>query len=230
MCIFRLSRRFIAAITLILGFFPLGASADPNCSDVADKTSFYDFRTACFKHDVCYSEAGLLGLKRSDCDQRFYQEMRASCVGRSVVCSITARVFYVAVHQGAADSFKNASRKSAAIKKLIQENRDSQMRQLLRARRSGQDAWVTRTSACFRESSDKKKKACLEERNEVQVPDYPYEYHLAGCNILGIGWEKGHRARNIQIMARRTGLSENQIEASRGGDPCEGYYPATRSQ
>lgn len=214
------SLMFITTLLLI----PQLASAGENCSDAYDRTHFFDFREACFKHDVCYSEAGLLGFKRDDCDTRFLREMRASCAGRSFICNSSAQVYYLAVRQSAAASFQAARKKSDAIRALILENQDRPMEKLIRARRSGQDAYMKLTKACLQKGVEIKR--CLKQREKIEVPDYPFAYNLGRCNLLGINWVNGHREKNAAKMARLTGLSENQILNGGKGDICEDRYPA----
>ncbi|MBX3016546.1 MAG: hypothetical protein KF767_01555 [Bdellovibrionaceae bacterium] len=214
---------FCRVVVIALLFSPLAAMAGENCSDAYDKSGFFDFRQACFKHDVCYSEAGLLGFKRDECDTRFLREMRASCAGRSFVCNSTAHVYYLAVRQGAGDSFDAAQKKSDKIRALIKANKDKKMQQLLKTRRSGQDAYMKITKACLQQGVEMKR--CMKEREKIKVPDYPFEYNLGGCNLLGINWVKGHREQNAKKMANLTGLSENQILNGGNGDICEDRYP-----
>lgn len=213
-------------VPFFLGLFllPFTALAEPNCSNAYDRTSFYDFKDSCFKHDVCYSEAKLTGMTKKSCDDRFYSHMKASCRGRSFLCDGAARTYYLAVKALDKSVFDSAAKKGAKIlaelKRLSGREQDEVLA-VFKARASGQSLWTAKNDKCGSMSNDAKHKACKADRDLVRVPDMPMDFGMGNCNILGIRWKSGHRTGNAQIQAAKYGVSLADIKSSRR-DPCEG--------
>jgi hypothetical protein len=74
------------------------------------------FNSACNSHDICYSTRGAV---RADCDNRFYNDMRAICSSRYPrwyqavqrnACYASAWTYYQAVKQFGQSAFDNAQR------------------------------------------------------------------------------------------------------------------------
>lgn len=216
-------------IALFMLMFAGQALADPNCSGVADSSNILDFnfKQACFKHDVCYSEGVLGGLTKQDCDNRFYHDMMSSCRDRRATCKITANIYYGAVSSSYFnDSFKAASNKALKIKKLAADNGDSDLFALLKRRFKAQKEWRKGFKECSQFGLKRKFESCMERVNKIQVEDLPFAYRMGGCNILGINWKNGHRAKNAKRMDRLTGVDFKEIMAGKKGDPCKGLYPS----
>lgn len=205
------------------------AMAALNCSGVADTSNLLDFnfKQACFKHDVCYSEGELGGLTKKECDNRFYKDMMASCRGRRYTCKITAATYYGAVSSSFFNqAFENASKKAKKMKQLATDNADTDFFKLIKRRFAAQTKWRRAAKECSKLSSNTKFENCMKSANQIKVEDIPFSYRMGGCNILGINWKNGHRARNAKKMDRLTGVDAKTILAGKGGDPCEGLYPS----
>ncbi len=69
------------------------------------------FNGACNNHDICY---GTCNKNKEGCDDRFYEEMIASCsaysndVGDKAYCKTMAYVFYLAVSKGGSSFYEVA--------------------------------------------------------------------------------------------------------------------------
>lgn len=222
-----------SSLAKVFGFLLLilstNAFADPNCSGVADSSNWLDFnfKQACFKHDVCYSEGELGGLTKRECDIRFYHDMMSSCRGRRATCKMTAGVYYGAVSSSFfEDAFQAASKKARKIKKLALDNADDDLFKLLKKRFKGQQQWTRGFKRCVQLDKKRDYEKCMKELDLIEVPDMPFAYRMGGCNILGINWKKGHRAKNARKMERLTGADFKDIMNKKGGDPCKNLYPS----
>lgn len=78
------------------------------------------FRKPCVTHDFCYRHgSATYGLKRSDCDTTFYDDMRAACNGGGVLdmfdpkdlalCELSANRTYEAVRTYGDDAFRTTT-------------------------------------------------------------------------------------------------------------------------
>lgn len=213
-------KSILFAVSLLISGF---AHADPNCSGAFDKTFFYDFSNACFKHDVCYSEGPLLGLDKKQCDVRFYFHMKTTCRG-SLPCIAAASAYYMAVAQFPYERFWAASQKSVAIKRKIDANHDQQAMHLFAQRALAQDLWSRKNMQCYWKFGNARI-ACLQERDAIQVPDIPGTYHLGDCNTLGVRWKNGDRLTNAHYISELLGVPYEVVtDPNIDGDPCKGHY------
>lgn len=212
--------------SLALGFILLisqTSNAEPNCSGAYDQTSYYNFKTACFKHDVCYSEGPVLGLSKQACDDRFYSHMKASCKGEWF-CLGAANVYYKAVRQFPQSTYDNATAKGIGILNKINSSNDEAARLLFTKRARGQIRWTAKELECSKLDGNLRD-ICIAERNAILIPDIPGKYHLGDCNTLGIRWSLGHRTGNANYQAKTLGLPiEVVMDRESPGDPCKAYY------
>lgn len=212
----------VFASSLFLAFWAAASWAEPNCSNVPDDTSYYSFKTACFKHDVCYSEHPLTGFTKKQCDEMFFENMKASCRG-ALLCKSAATIYYQAVHNASDSSFKSAGKKGTTSLNLIKAKNDRPTLQLMKERARNQAAWVQKNRACSKIANTSDYKRCLDQLARIKVPDIPFAYHLGKCNMFGIDWITGHRTANATKMAKATGTARDQI-MDKSKDPCAGMY------
>lgn len=87
----------------------------------------WNMHSACNTHDDCYDGKGsYCSWSKSQCDSRFYSNMKSICaskyrynpLGRGV-CYLQAKVYYTAVHKLGKTPFLNARRKSPRCSKRL---------------------------------------------------------------------------------------------------------------
>lgn len=197
--------------------------AEPNCSGVPDKGYGFNFQLACFKHDVCYSEAVLVGMDKQSCDSRFYTHMKSSCRG-DLFCLSAAYSYYLGVKSFEPSIFDRAALKGVRIRDQIQANNDSATLKLFENRAKGQANWTAKDKECSILKGSARDN-CITERNKIFVPNVPGTYNIGNCNTLGVRWKNGERYSNAKFQSNSLGVPLNEIlNSSSGKDPCEQYY------
>jgi len=215
---------------ILLAGYSSESSAEPNCTGAYDTTWAYDFKTACFKHDVCYSEGKLLGFTKAECDSIFKEHMDISCMGRSFICDFMADKYYSAVRNMPQKVYDDASSKSDRSIEFLKTSTNTEAVEfytaLLNQRKAGQRAWTKKYRECKTYPDESPQRiACGEVRSAIEVPNIPHEFNMGECNILGINWKNGHRTKNAFRIARQTpNVQYSDIVADRDGDACKGNY------
>lgn len=215
--------RYAYFVLILVLLAPTTSSAEPNCSGVPDKGYGFNFQLACFKHDVCYSEAVLVGMDKQSCDNRFYTHMKSSCRG-DLFCLSAAYSYYLGVKSFEPAIFDRAALKGIRIRDQIAANNDSAALKLFENRANGQARWTSKDKECsiLRGSA---RDLCLAERNKIFVPNVPGTYNIGNCNTLGIRWKNGERYSNAKYQANALGVPLDEVlNSSSGKDPCELYY------
>lgn len=196
---------------LLMIFFSLTVSAEPNCTGAYDTTFAYDFKTACFKHDSCYRDAVIQGLTKEDCDKRFLTAMKAECKPGSILysfCKGAAQTYYFAVstRKQSRDRFQELMARAESYRtKMIRLN-DVKAIEAFNLRFDQQNDWYEQAKYCSSLTNSVAYKACRDELKSRQVIDSPEKYPFGACNYLGMNWARGHRELNAKIISNRLGI------------------------